>query len=164
MGAEDESGIDILQARLERRKRVVAPPREPVSPPAFTRRPGMGAQETSSEPDPGRNAEPEPAPRDEGKVSPQAAVAPAAQAKQGASTEVEPIVPGPDEPFSNLSVRVRRSLDDRVTDLVHELRGHGVRISKAELMEVVLSDLPVSVTPEFVARINLFRQNTPRVH
>ena len=33
------------------------------------------------------------------------------------------LVPQPDEPLSALAVRVRRSLDDRVTDLVYERMG-----------------------------------------
>jgi hypothetical protein len=72
------------------------------------------------------------------------------------------MIPGPDEPLANLAVRVRRSLDDRVTDLIHDLRRqHGIRISKAELMEVLLAELPSAATPEFVSRVNKFRTAAP---
>ena len=74
-----------------------------------------------------------------------------------------PVLPQPDEPLSNLAIRVRRSLDDRVNDLTYELRRqHGIRISKAELVEVVLAELPLAPTPDLVARVQSFRQKAPR--
>jgi hypothetical protein len=74
-----------------------------------------------------------------------------------------PVLPQPDEPLANLAVRVRRSLDDRVNDLAYQLRRqHGIRISKAELVELALAELPLTPTPDLAARVQSFRQKAPR--
>jgi hypothetical protein len=80
-----------------------------------------------------------------------------------APQETGTVIPERDEPLANLGVRVRRSLDDRMSDLIHDLRRrHGIRISKAELFEVLLAELPASATPDFIARVNAFRATAPR--
>jgi hypothetical protein len=71
-------------------------------------------------------------------------------------------MPGPDEPFANLAVRVRRSFDDLLADLVHDLRRSGVRTSKAELVEVALAELPSSATRDLGDRIMRLRSRAPR--
>ena len=61
------------------------------------------------------------------------------------------------DPQANLAVRVRRPLDDRLDDLLHELRRSGNRSSKAELVEMLLWELPEALTPEVVDRLVRFR-------
>jgi hypothetical protein len=60
------------------------------------------------------------------------------------------------------AVRVRRSLDRRLDDLAYELRRSGVRSSKAELVELLLWELPPTVTPELAARLARFRSVAAR--
>jgi hypothetical protein len=71
-------------------------------------------------------------------------------------------MPAPDEPFANLAVRVRRSFDDLLADLVHDLRRGGVRTSKAELVEVALAELPSTGTEALVDRVMKLRSVAPR--
>ncbi|MGH2365705.1 MAG: hypothetical protein ACRDHX_13770 [Chloroflexota bacterium] len=53
-------------------------------------------------------------------------------------------------------------MDERLADLVHEFRKEGVRSSKAELVEVLLWDLPAKPTRDLRARLSAFRQRAPR--
>ncbi len=69
---------------------------------------------------------------------------------------------GADEALANLAVRVRRSLDDRLGDLVHSLKGEGIRSSKVEIVEMLLWELPAEPTPEFRSRLGAFRRAAPR--
>lgn len=69
----------------------------------------------------------------------------------------------PDEPVTNLAVRVRRSLDNRLSDLLHSMRRDGVRSSKVELIEMLLWELPPPETPEGLRkRLADFRRAAPR--
>ena len=68
----------------------------------------------------------------------------------------------PDEPAINLPVRVRRSLDDRLTDVVYQLRREGVRSTKAEVAEMLLYELPATVDEAFRKRLADFRTHAPR--
>jgi hypothetical protein len=68
----------------------------------------------------------------------------------------------PDEPYANLAVRVRRSLDDRLDDLTFDLRRQGVRSSKAEIIELLLWELPPDPDDSFRARLARFREHAPR--
>jgi hypothetical protein len=68
----------------------------------------------------------------------------------------------PEEPYANLAVRVRRSLDERLDDLAIDLRREGVRSSKAEIIELLLWELPPSLDDSFRARLALFREHAPR--
>lgn len=68
----------------------------------------------------------------------------------------------PNEPLANLQVRVRRSLDGRLADLIHALRSGGVRTSKVELVELLLWELPAEPSPELRRRLADFRQHAPR--
>jgi hypothetical protein len=68
----------------------------------------------------------------------------------------------PDEPYANLAVRVRRSLDERLDDLAIDLRRDGVRTSKAELIELLLWELPPDPDHSFRARLARFREHAPR--
>jgi hypothetical protein len=163
LAPEGESGLQMLQSRVERGKRVIPPPRQP----------GVPVQEATPDEVPVEN-HPELAPS--GRPTP---AAPPSKAQQPDSPGLSRaprsnpvsrdergpkplILPGPDEPLANLAVRVRRSLDDRVTDLIHDLRRHhGIRISKAELLEVLLAELPSTATADFVSRVNNFRNVAP---
>jgi hypothetical protein len=68
----------------------------------------------------------------------------------------------PDEQAINLPVRVRRSLDDRLTDVVYQLRREGVRSTKAEVAEMLLYELPATVDEAFRKRLVDFRTHAPR--
>jgi hypothetical protein len=68
----------------------------------------------------------------------------------------------PDEPLANLAVRVRRSLDARLGDLIYELRRDGVRTSKVELVELLLWELPAEPSADLRRRLADFRQHAPR--
>jgi hypothetical protein len=68
----------------------------------------------------------------------------------------------PDEPQANLAIRVRRSLDFRLSDLVHELRRDSVKTSKVEIVEMLLSELPPHVTDDLRVRLRGFRNRAPR--
>ncbi len=65
------------------------------------------------------------------------------------------------EPTANLAVRVRRSLDDRLFDVLAGLRRTGVRSSKAELVEMLLWELP-GEADKLAARLAAFRERAPR--
>ena len=67
-----------------------------------------------------------------------------------------------DEPLANLAVRVRRSLDIRLADLVHHLRREGVRVSKVDLIEMLLWELPSRPDRAFRERLAAFRRRAPR--
>ncbi|MEQ8834339.1 MAG: hypothetical protein RIB67_07815 [Miltoncostaeaceae bacterium] len=65
----------------------------------------------------------------------------------------------------NLAIRVRRPLDDRLVDLIHELRGVGVRTSKVELVELLLWELPTgeAAAADLIERLRAFRSKAARV-
>lgn len=65
--------------------------------------------------------------------------------------------------YANMTLRVRRSLDMRVADLVDDARRqYGFKSSKAELMEMLMSDLPTKLTSDLLARWRSFREVAPR--
>lgn len=70
----------------------------------------------------------------------------------------------PDLPPVNLAIRVRQPLDDRLVDLIHALRGRGVRTSKVELIEMLLWELPESPggVDDLMERLGRFRTRAPR--
>lgn len=68
----------------------------------------------------------------------------------------------PHEPYANLAVRVRRSLDARLDDLAIDLRRQGVRSSRAEIIELLLWELPPAPDASFRARLAQFREHAPR--
>jgi hypothetical protein len=67
-----------------------------------------------------------------------------------------------DEAQLNLAVRVRRSLDLRLDELLHQLRREGVRSSKAELIEMLLWELPTQLDTNFQDRLRQFRRVAAR--
>src|ERR1039458_9787906 len=48
----------------------------------------------------------------------------------------------PLDPTVNLGLRIPRPLDDRLVDLLHELRSHETRSSKVEVLQMLLWELP----------------------
>lgn len=144
---EPADGLSILTAQVERRSRAVPPPRKPRPRDPSTEGPAAtpSSQNSTAEalrPDiPPRHARPQPVSK------PKPAERPG---------------PRPDEPLANLAVRVRRSLDDQLVDLIHALRRDGIRTSKVELLELLLWELPSQPTPELRARLGQFRKAAPR--
>lgn len=69
---------------------------------------------------------------------------------------------GPSDPLANLAVRVRRPLDKRLGFLVYKLGEDEVRTSKAELIEMLLWELPGEPTSDFRRRLAAFRRAAPR--
>ncbi|MDJ0976872.1 MAG: hypothetical protein QNJ98_20620 [Planctomycetota bacterium] len=57
---------------------------------------------------------------------------------------------------------MRRPLDDRLAELIHQLRREGVRTSKVELIEMLLYELPEELTPDVRSRLARFREAAPR--
>lgn len=70
----------------------------------------------------------------------------------------------PDLPPVNLAIRVRRPLDDRLADLIHTLRGEGVRTSKVEMIEMLLWELADDTEDiaRVLERLGRFRTSAPR--
>lgn len=69
-----------------------------------------------------------------------------------------------DLPPVNLAIRVRKPLDDHLVDLIHALRGVGVRTSKVELIEMLLWELPKGddAPQAIIERLRAFRTWAPR--
>ena len=74
----------------------------------------------------------------------------------------EPPVTTPTDPLANLAVRVRRPLDKRLGSLVYKLGENEVRTSKAELVEMLLWELPPEPTDDFRHRLAAYRRAAPR--
>lgn len=139
-------GIDQMRQRMERGRRAVPAPRRPVT---------AGNLPASSSPAVTVVSTAEPS---------RPSVPPASglidDVELTARPATAPLVA--DEPQANLAVRVRRSLDLRLDDLLHELRHRGVRSSKAELMEMLLWELPPKLDASLEARLVRFRAVAPR--
>ena len=177
--------MDALRQRVERRRRVVPPPRrspnpakaeageEPAEHPAIdpapasrpARRPRTPAptnttrRETSSEGAGGSEPEPSPPASPSGDTTPAPTAAPAGRGGELA----EIVLGGPPERFVQLGVRVRATFDERLDDLVYQFRRQGVRTSKSELVELLLSDLPPEPDNDLRARLASFRRHAPRL-
>ena len=154
--ADATSGLDALRGRVERRQRSVPPPRRP---------------RTLSEPDSTVTDEPlvEVTPGDPGVTEHPESAVPVIEQVSAASA-AQQVWPGdadrpltrPGELTANLAVRVRRSVDERLADLIHQFRKEGVRSSKAELVEMLLWELPSVTTDELRSRLAVFRAAAPR--
>jgi hypothetical protein len=136
--AEQTSGIELMRRRMERARRQPPPPR----------RARAAAGEGEVPP-----AAPEPAPAP--------APAPAARPRRPAPAPA-PLRLGPDVAPVNLAIRVRKPLDDRLADLIHDLRREGVRTSKVELIEMLLWELPEGERAGVRERLRRFRDWAPR--
>lgn len=154
--ADIPNGLDMLNQRLERRSRSVPPPRRPRTPQEENEpKASAGSDEPEAGIAPGL-VEPKRAsgPR---RTTPR----PRASGKPAERGDDHP-KPAANEPISNLAVRVRRSLDTRLGDLVHALKRDGVRVSKTEIVELLLWELPADASPDFRRRLAAFRQAAPR--
>lgn len=72
-----------------------------------------------------------------------------------------PVV-GANDPHVYLSARVRQSLQDHLSELLHQLRRAGVRSSKVELIEMLLWNLPAEPDPQLLSNLQAFRVAAPR--
>jgi hypothetical protein len=146
-------GLEQLSQRMERGRRAAPVPRRPAttedSSPAVAA-PGPAASPVPPVPSRPANTE-----------DSRPAVAAAGPAAAGPPVPAPMLLPA-DEAQANLAVRVRRSLDRRLDDLAYELRRSGMRSSKAELIELLLWELPPTVTPELAARLARFRSVAAR--
>lgn len=146
----EESGIDLMRARMQRGRRQPPSPRRSGSA-------GEGEERESLTPGPAAPvtavpAAPDPLP------APQAAEhVSSARARREAPLRLSPTLP-----WANLAIRVRRPLDDRLADLIHELRREGVRTSKVEVIEMLLWELPPEDVDGLRKRITRFRRHAPR--
>ena len=167
MADTGRSGLDALTDRMARARRTVPPPRHPAPP---------------ADPTPSRDqdpppigesapATPAPATAPAAQEPPRAVPAPGASGRQGpparaAQHQPSPPAPPPiplDEPLANLGLRVRRSLDMRVTHLVHELRRQRmIRTNKTELVEMLLWELPEEPDDDLARRLQRYRLAAPR--
>ena len=166
MVSDGDDGISMLRSRIERRKRVGPTPRQPE----LTAKPSQAGVAEAGVAEAGvAEAGVAEAGVAEAGVA-EAGVAEAGVAEAGVAEAGRPdprhaaypapprlVLPQSNEPLSERGVGVR--LDDRVADLISELRRrHGIRIRKAELLEVLISELPLSPTADFVARVKSLRQ------
>ena len=69
---------------------------------------------------------------------------------------------GADLPPVNLAIRVRKPLDDRLAEVIHQLRQEGVRTSKVELIEMLLWEMPDDQPDALRERLRQFRDWAPR--
>ena len=161
-------GLDVLRAQVERRARSVPAPRRPKPPPSEDvggAAPEHAPPTQTSESGPVALSGASPGTPDEPKAVKARARQRAPQSRTGvavaSSTDDRPKTQ-PDEPLANLAVRVRRSLDARLGDLIYELRRDGVRTSKVELVELLLWELPAEPSADLRRRLADFRQHAPR--
>lgn len=81
----------------------------------------------------------------------------------GPEDSTAPSHPSPEEAQNNLAVRIRRSLDERLVDLVYGLRRQeNTRSSKAELVEMLLWELPEEDLAGLRIRLDRFREQAGR--
>lgn len=137
----DQPGIDVMRRRIERASRQAPPSRRP---------PEATPVAAAAAPDPAPTA-PVPA------LSAGAAVAAPRRPRRAT-----PVRLAADLPPVNLAIRVRKPLDDRLADVIHQLRGDGVRTSKVELIEMLLWEMPEDQLPALRERLRQFRDWAPR--
>ncbi|MFN2591652.1 MAG: hypothetical protein ABR532_02320 [Candidatus Dormibacteria bacterium] len=138
-----ENGMDALRDRMQRKPRTAVVPRhEAIEVPTSDHQPSALTEPELEQP-----------------------LAPPKSRSRPAPKPIAPTggLPLADEPFSNMTLRVRTSLDMRASDLVHEMKyRHNVRTSKAELVEMLLSDLPTKPSDALIARVRAFQREAPR--
>lgn len=158
------NGLEVLSDMVERRSRAVRPPRRPKDVETNEANHEGATTDDESErararPAPVGDAGPPPARPRKGTASRRVEVV--ARPREPAGEEDRPAV-GAGEPVANLAVRVRRSLDEHLDELVHLLKRDGVRSSKVEMVEMLLWELPSEPTPELRDRLGAFRRAAPR--
>ena len=168
------NGLDELRERVVVRNRTVRPPRHPVVREAKPVQPNEGATSGSADVPGPPDVEMERAP-DAPPAPPPAPALPPTQPRTGSPEEevrakdvvvTREVVISPlglaDQPTVNLAGRVRSSLGLRLDHVVLDLRVQGVRSSKAELLEMLLFELPEQATPDLRERLERFREATHR--
>jgi hypothetical protein len=162
-------GMAVLRQKVERRSRVVPPPRHPAK----------GSEPKDAAPERAPIATAPPAADRTSRFSAGTGVPADSNSAGGQKPKAlppkktgvkltgiewlrEPVPPDPNEPMSNLAIRVRKSLDDRLADVVHDLRRQGIRSSKAEVVELLISALPEHSDLAFSNRLKQFRAQAPR--
>ena len=138
----DQAGIDLMRRRIERASRQPPPPRRAAAVPEVAEtnpanpppEPAapVGAEEAAPGPRPTRARRP---------------------ARMRLSADLPPV---------NLAIRVRKPLDDRLAEIIHQLRVDGVRTSKVELIEMLLWELPDDQLAAVRERLRQFRDCAPR--
>ncbi|HUW16788.1 MAG TPA: hypothetical protein VMW94_06890 [Actinomycetes bacterium] len=147
----EQPGIDLMRSRIERASRQAPPSRRPVE---------------SADPDANTTvADTAPAAAQPVVPTPVAAVPvkpPRARPASRASRRADPVHLGADLPPVNLAIRVRKPLDDRLAEVIHQLRQEGVRTSKVELIEMLLWEMPDDQPGALRERLRQFRDWAPR--
>lgn len=147
----DQPGIDLMRRRIERASRQ-APP---------SRRPAVSSDDTTPALPASAVPPPAPTPVPAEESAPVGPVSPArAPARRGRGAA--PVRLGADLPPVNLAIRVRKPLDDRLAEVIHQLRGDGVRTSKVELIEMLLWEMPGDEPSVIRERLRRFRDWAPR--
>ena len=146
--AEETDGISAMRQRMARARRTPPAPRHAVQD-----APVPSTRPTSAQPEP-----PE---------TPASTAEPARPRRASAPRTAkvpQPLRLAPDEAPVNLAIRVRRPLDDRLADMIHRLRGRGVRTSKVELIEMMLWELSGDEAGDegILERLGSFRTWAPR--
>lgn len=164
---DSPDGMAVLNQRLERRSRTVPPPRHP----AKTLTPSLTDSDETPVPVAPKfdlpaidtSAEIETVPAESRTQGGSDTQVPTAILKpEGIHWLQDPIPPGVNEPMANLAVRVRKSLDDRLADVVHDLRRQGLRTSKAEVVEMLIAALPAQIEPGLSEKLMEYRSKAPR--
>ena len=153
----DQAGIDLMRRRIERASRQAPPSRRPPEGTAVQEAAPDAVRETAPVPAAAPAVAAEPGPRPQRSSRP-GRPAPGAQTLAPAA----PLRLGADLPPVNLAIRVRKPLDDRLADVIHQLRQDGVRTSKVELIEMLLWEMPEGQTPALRERLRHFRDWAPR--
>ena len=162
MADDDPSGgLGALRDRVERRSRQVPPPRAPSADLSTTPTHNPGAAPVEDIATPALVGEGIGARLDQAPSTPAPAPRPRRSAPPPAAGRAHPKT-APDEPSANLAIRVRRSLDEHLNELIFELRRNGIRTSKVELIEMLLWELPSRPGEELTARLSAFRHAAPR--
>lgn len=143
----DQPGIDLMRRRIERASRQAPPSRRPAAPAEDAPVAAVEAPPPARPPE-AEAARPAPTPRRRPPV--------------GSAPLATPVRLGADLPPVNLAIRVRKPLDDRLAEVIHQLRGSGVRTSKVELIEMLLWEMPEDEPAAVRERLRRFRDWAPR--
>jgi hypothetical protein len=144
----DQPGIDLMRRRIERASRQAPPSRRPAVP-SDESTPASAVPPAATAPIPVEASVPVATP-----------ASPRAPARRGRGAA--PVRLGADLPPVNLAIRVRKPLDDRLAEVIHQLRGDGVRTSKVELIEMLLWEMPGDEPSVIRERLRRFRDWAPR--
>ena len=152
------NGLDELRERVVVRNRTVRPPRHPVVREAEPVQ--SNGEVAPGSPDVAVDRVPDPPPAPALPLARRRGSTPKeeAPAKEVPTTALELA----DQPTINLAGRVRSSLGLRLDQIVLDLRVQGIRASKAEMLEMLLFELPEQATPDLRDRLERFREATHR--